>query len=51
MLSAPSTDFTGHPALRDVDGTSIPFQSRVEQVAVEENHGALQPDLVHVIPT
>lgn len=41
MPSAPSTDLIGHPVLRDVDGTPTPFQGRVEQVAVEEDHGAL----------
>ncbi len=42
MPSTPSADLTGHPVLRDVDGTPIPFHGRVEQVAVEENQGALR---------
>jgi hypothetical protein len=34
------------PVLRDVDGTPIPFQGRVHQVAVDEAHGA-QPFRLH----
>ncbi|MBV9285362.1 MAG: hypothetical protein JO176_12150 [Acidimicrobiia bacterium] len=32
--------------LRDADGTLIPLQSRVEQIKVDKNHGAL-PDRLH----
>jgi hypothetical protein len=31
----------GSASLRDVDGTPIPVHSRVEQVMVDKNHGAL----------
>ena len=33
-------DATNLPVLRDADGTPIPFQGRVQQVAVDEAHGA-----------
>lgn len=33
-------DATNLPVLRDADGTPIPFQGRVQQVAVDEEHGA-----------
>jgi hypothetical protein len=39
-------DATNLPVLRDVDGTPIPFQGRVHQVAVDEAHGA-QPFRLH----
>ena len=32
-------DATNLPVLRDVDGTPIPFQGRVQQVTVDEAHG------------
>jgi hypothetical protein len=32
-------DATNLPVLRDADGTPIPFQGRVQQVAVDEEHG------------
>lgn len=41
-----TTSTTGRPHLRDVDGTPIPFQSQVEQIAVDEEHGAL-PSRLH----
>ncbi|MEO7196090.1 MAG: hypothetical protein ABIZ05_14975 [Pseudonocardiaceae bacterium] len=33
--------------LRDADGTLIPLQSRVEQIKVDKNHGALPDRLNH----
>jgi hypothetical protein len=39
-------DATNLPVLRDADGTPIPFQGRVQQVAVDEAHGA-QPFRLH----
>jgi hypothetical protein len=39
-------DATNLPVLRDVDGTPIPFQGWVQQVAVDEEHGA-QPFRLH----
>jgi hypothetical protein len=39
-------DATNLPVLRDADGTPIPFQGRVHQVAVDEAHGA-QPFRLH----
>ena len=41
-----SVDSTNLPHLRDADGTPIPFQGRVQQVAVDEAHGA-QPFRLH----
>ena len=32
---------------RDAEGVHIPIQSRVEQVAVDKNHGALRDRLHH----
>jgi hypothetical protein len=40
-MSTTSHDSTGLPHLRDADGAPIPFQGQVEQVAVDEEHGAL----------
>jgi hypothetical protein len=45
-MSTTSLDSTGLPHLRDVEGTPIPLDSRVEQVTVDEEHGAL-PSLLH----
>jgi len=39
-------DATNLPVLRDADGTPIPFQGRVQQVAVDEAHEA-QPFRLH----
>jgi hypothetical protein len=39
-------DATNLPVLRDTDGTPIPFQGRVQQVEVDEAHGA-QPFRLH----
>jgi hypothetical protein len=41
-----SVDSTNLPHLRDVDGTPIPFQGRVHQAEVDEEHGA-QPFRLH----
>lgn len=38
--TSPSTDDTGLPYLRDIDGTPIPFKCVVELVTVDEEHGA-----------
>lgn len=41
-MSSPSDDDgTGRPHLRDIEDTPIPLYSRVEQVVVDEEHGAL----------
>ena len=40
--TSPSTDGTGLPYLRDIDGTPIPFKSVVELVTVDEGYGALR---------
>jgi hypothetical protein len=45
-MSTTSLDSTGLPHLRDVEGTPIPLDSRVEQVTVDEEHGAL-PSRLH----
>ena len=37
---------TGLHPLLDADGTPIPFKSRVEQIAVDNEHGA-QPSRLH----
>ena len=39
-------DATNLPFLRDADGTPIPFQSWVQQITVDEAHGA-QPFRLH----
>jgi hypothetical protein len=41
-----SVDSTNLPHLRDADGTPIPFQGQVQQVAVDEAHRA-QPFRLH----
>lgn len=38
--TSPALDDTGLPYLRDVEGTPIPFNSWVQQVAVDQDHGA-----------
>jgi hypothetical protein len=45
-MSSPSEDSTGLPVLRDVEDTPIPFGSRVVQVVVDEERGAL-PSRLH----
>lgn len=40
MSSPVDDDGTGLPHLRDAEGNRIPLYSRVEQVAVDEEHGA-----------
>ena len=39
-MSPPSERGGGIPDLRDIDGTPIRFGARVEQIAVDEEHGA-----------
>jgi hypothetical protein len=39
-MSPPPERGGGIPDLRDIDGTPIRFGSRVEQIAVDEEHGA-----------
>jgi hypothetical protein len=42
FTTSPSTDSTGLPHLRDIDGTPIPFKCVVELVTVDEGYGALR---------